>query len=227
MADPDWKTALLSKLSELFCILLALVGVVIVVVAITKGIKIKDWWSLSVPDSISPISRALLAAFGLLVMAVGLYLRKTELDTAPIPDAKDYGIKISYPQSGSKVGNVDVGGTIKKALPSGFSLWVFRVYDDGRFYPLRQCMISENGDTWVAPNCDPGGKSRDKRWFSVNLVGRDGSALISFVGEAVQRITPVREELAALTGKDVPYLPGVPKHTRDMVPCDSIRIERL
>jgi hypothetical protein len=225
MADrPDWKTEALSRLWEIFIIILVVAGVVIVVVAAAKGIKIKDW-SLSLPD---PTSRILLAAFGLLVMALGIYLRKTGSSTeTSLPKKEDYGIKISYPQSGSKVGNVDVGGTIKKALPSGFSLWVFRVYDDGRFYPLRQCMISENGDGWEAPNCDPGGKSRDKRWFSVNLVGPDGSALISFVDEAVKRITPVREELAALTGKDVPYLPSVPKRTRDMVPCDSIRIERL
>jgi hypothetical protein len=103
---------------------------------------------------------------------------------------------------------------------------VFRDYNDKRFYPLRECTI--NGETWLARDCDVGGKQGESLFFSVNAVGPDGLVLISYAIEAVQRFRPLREELVAVTGnKSVPYLPTLAKRTRDIVSCDSVKVERI
>jgi hypothetical protein len=221
MADQDWKSTFLSKLPEVFHIILAMTGVAIVILAAAMGIKYKDW-SLNITD---PTSRTSLAAFGVLVMVLGLYLRRAGSTTeASLPKAKDYDITITYPTTGTKLSaKTTVLGGIKKALPTGFSLWVFRTYDDGRFSPLRKCEIT--GDKWEAPNCDPGEKPGERR-FSVNIVGTDGSALISYVKEASDAFWPIRQELIRAGNKNAPYLPSVLQRTRDIVECHSVKYER-
>lgn len=225
MADEDWKSTLLSKLPDIFDIVLVFVGVVVVVLAAAKGMKYGND-TLEIMDSTSRIA---LASFGLVVMIVGLTLRlRASNPNAAVPKAKDYGVKISYPKSGAKVDKPAVGGSFKKAPSSGFSLWVFRLYDDGRIYPLRECTINESEKSWDASNCDIGGKQREERSFSVNIVGPDGKALISYVREAGQKFRPVRDDLVKLSGNsNVPYLPSVLERTRDIVQCDLVRVEKL
>jgi len=224
-AEQGWVATVLARLPELFHIFLAFLGVAIVVDAASGGFTYKDL-TLPVTD---PTSRIALAAFGVLVLGLGLYLRKSGQSTEQsLPNAKDYGIKITSPPPNERLDKVDVKGEITKSLPGGFTLWVFRVYDDKRFYPLRECVIDEKATTWEAPNCDVGGKKGDKRFLSVNIVGRDGLALISYVREAAERFRPIRDELAAKSGRaDVPYLPAPLARTRDIVQCDSVKVERI
>ena len=112
-------------------------------------------------------------------------------------------------------------------LPAGYRLWVFRVYDDGRFFPLRPCIVSSGNDQWEAPNCDVGGKSGDSRSFSVNIVGQDGEALITYVRDAHDRFKPIRDRLVSTSGStDVPYMPSVDTRTKDIIQCALVRVER-
>lgn len=226
--ERGWFATLLARLPELFHILLAVLGIAIVFDAASGGFKYRDL-ILLVTD---PTSRIALAAFGLLVLGLGLYLTKSS-QRQDLPKAEDYGIKITSPSPNQRLTTVDIKGEIKKSLPDGFVLWVFRVSDDGRFYPVRKCVIDEKESAWEAPNCDVGGKTGSKRTFSVNIVGKDGLALISYVREVSQTFRPIRDEVVACrersqSGKaDVPYLPSIePPGTRDIVPCHSVRVER-
>jgi hypothetical protein len=50
-----------------------------------------------------------------------------------------------------------VRGTIKKALPSGYTVRVLRVYSDLAFTPLKQARVSAENGTWEANDCVVGG----------------------------------------------------------------------
>jgi hypothetical protein len=224
MAEEDFKTTLLNKLPDIFDIVLILLGVAIVILAAASGYKSKE----GVLPITGSTSRIALAAFGVVVMVVGLTIRLRGLNSTDfVPKPKDYDVKIFYPTPLAKVSRVDVGGSFKKEPPPGYSLWVFRLYDDGRIYPLRECTINEKEKTWEASDCDLGGKQGTKRSLSVNLVGKDGKALIAYIREAVQKFRPIRDDLVKLSGKnDVDYLPSVLERTRDMVQCSYVKVEK-
>ena len=150
MADSDWKSTLISKLPEVFYIIVTLLGILIVVVAILGGIAYKN----AIPTMDAP-TRSILAGFGLAIVVLGLFLMKRS-PSAALPNAKDYSVSIVNPRPGDRVTTVDVRGTIKKKLPTGDTLWVFRIYDDEQFWHCRQCSISESGEEWTARNCDIG-----------------------------------------------------------------------
>jgi len=146
---------------------------------------------------------------------------------SPLPKASDYDVKILSPRTGEKVRNPDVCGTINKAIPRDYNLWVFRVSNEGGIWPLRECRINPTGDEWEANSCDIGGVTGDKRAFSVNLVGPDGLALITYMYEAMERHNRVRAELEK-NGRvtNAPYSPTLQKKTRDMLECSHVNVER-
>ena len=50
-----------------------------------------------------------------------------------LPETKDFGIAITHPTFDIQITEADVGGTIKKDIPQGYTLWVFREYKDNGF----------------------------------------------------------------------------------------------
>lgn len=215
MADSDWKATLISKLPDVFHIVVTILGIAIVLLAILGGVAFKN----AIPP-MELIPRCILGAFGLVVVALGLYLMNRSPGTA-LPTAKDYGVAILQPRMGDRVTNVDVRGTIKKALPKGYTLWVFRVYDDQHFWHCRQCVINEAGDEWTAKGCDIGGRGGDSREFSVNLVGPDGSALLTYVDSVTNRFNDLRKDR-----KIDSYPPRIWARTRDMIECKRVAVVR-
>jgi hypothetical protein len=149
-----------------------------------------------------------------LVLFLAIYLRRIggEADASVLKPKDYYGINILPLPPLNKEGKTDVSGTIKKPFPKDYHLWVFRVCDNGRIYPLRECDVNDEQGTWAAHNCDRGGTSSDRRWFSANIVGPDGIALISYVLEAGQIFKPIRDQLVSMPGINpakVGYLPSV------------------
>ena len=67
----------------------------------------------------------------------------------------------------------------------------------------------------------------DKRAFSVNLVGPDGSALIEYMYEAMERHNQVRADLEknGIMTKAL-YSPTLRRKTQDMVQCDHVDVVR-
>ena len=221
MAEQDWKSTLITKLPDIFHFVLTILGIALVVLGIAKGVGYRSW--LPVTDL---SSRLALGVFGILVIALGLYLKGSGSESA-LPKASDYDVKILSPRSGDKVRDPHVRGTIKKAIPRDYSLWVFRVYSDAGIWPLRECRINPTGDEWEANSCDIGGVTGDRRAFSVNLVGPDGLALIEYMYEAMERHNQVRAELEKNgLGTNAPYSPTLRKKTRDMLECSRVDVER-
>jgi Domain of unknown function (DUF4062) len=145
-----------------------------------------------------------------------------------LPETASYGVTITSPPPGQIEERTDVRGTITRTLPQGFSLWIFRLYDDGRYFPLRECLIRSAVGVWEARNCFVGGRPGDVRWLAVYLVGPDGQALTSFVREAAQVFLPVRDQLAELTGNQrLGFLPTIANRTRDMIELQSIEVKRV
>lgn len=143
-----------------------------------------------------------------------------DFDLAPL------GIKITNPKAGRSPDKVDISGTIKGAVPSGFELWAFRVYDNRRFYPLRSCTVLNTG-IWEAGTCFLGGKPGDTRRVTVNLVGHDGLALIAFFKEGYDTCNAIRNRLVEKVGdQGVPFFPSVFERTNDIFECDSVQIVR-
>lgn len=221
MAEDGFKERLLEKLPDIFDLVLLFTGLAIFLLGAAHGITYKsylpiddEWW------------RIVVSVFGVIVMAVGLVIRlRVSGGTWAIPDKKKYEIKIIYPQSNSRVGQVDVHGTMKNELPKGYKLWVFRVYRDKRIYPLVECAIFKD-NTWKAHDCKLGGAVGDGRGFSVNLVGPDGQALISFVKEAGQKFNPIRDEAVKCSGnQNLGFLPAVAEKTRDIIQCDIVYLD--
>lgn len=221
MTEEKWYAFLLSKLPDIFDIVLALLGIAIVLVGFFEGFNYKDF-HFHVTD---PLHRNGLIVFGVALLVVGTAHQFIHRQPSQIPKADRYGVKIIYPRENARVNTINVEGTMKE-LPEGYALWIFRVYSENRFYPLRECIVNKD-KTWTAPGCDAGGVPGDYRAFAATLVGPDGLALISFVREANQRFGPIRKKLMDTGAKDVPYLPTVGKYTRDMVICSEIRIEPI
>lgn len=224
MADKGWVTTFIEKLPEIFHIVLTILGILLVVLAIAKGVGYKNW--LPIPDL---YSRVVLAVFGILIIALGLYLKRTGSESV-LAKASDYDVKIISPRTGDKVRTCDVRGTIKRSLPRDHRLWVFRVYNDGRVWPLRECRISSSGDEWEAKGCDIGGVTRDhNKAFSVNLVGPDGLALITYMYRAMAKHNQVRAELErhGLATAETPYAPTLKTQTRDILECSRVDVEPI
>ena len=212
----------MSKLPDIFDIVLAILGIAIALLGFLQGVTYKDF-KIPVTD---PSYRIGLIVFGVVLLTVGAVHRFTNRPKSEIPKADAYGVKIIYPKQNARLKTVKIEGTIEKDLPEGYALWILRLYNEKRFYPLRECTVIKD-KTWSAPDCDAGGFAGDYRAFAATLVGPDGMALISFVKEANQRFGPIRKELMDKANKVVPYLPTVGKYTRDMVICDQVEIEPI
>jgi hypothetical protein len=123
MAEKTWKELALEKLSELFHVILAFVGIAVVILAASKTAKFRGL-DLSI---IEPVPRILLAVFGVLVIILAIYLWRTGREAgASVLKPKDYyGINILPLSPVSKVGKTDVSGRsrnlFQRTITFGFS----------------------------------------------------------------------------------------------------------
>jgi hypothetical protein len=147
-------------------------------------------------------------------------------NTSGIPDPAAYGVTITQPEPNKAITVIDVRGTIRKSPPPGYSLWVFRIYPNDHFIPLRKAWINTQTNTWEALACDIGGKTGDARRLAAYLVGPAGAVLLDYYYKAVGVHNPIRDELSKLTGKDQAWLPLMSVRTPDMVDCVRVPVKR-
>jgi len=215
----DPKAESLTKLLESLPALLFVLGVVLLVLGLAGGVTYNAW--LPIPDTIPRIGAGIA---GVVVFGIGLFLSKTS--GAKTISAGAYGIRITYPKDGDEIEFADVAGTIKKALPEGFSLRIFRIYPGSeRMTPIGTASIDIENGAWVAAHCHVGGKTGDKRSIAAFLVGQSGVALIEYHNEAGQLHQKTLKQLQAV-GLEGDYLPAIRTKTDDMFECHRVLIKR-
>ena len=215
----DAKTAWVAKLLDSLPTLLVVLGIALLVLGLAGGIAYNSW--LPIPD---PVGRIGAAIAGIAIFGVGLFLFRSSKPTGVI--VSTYGIRINYPKDGDEIETVDVTGTIKKALPDGYSLRIFRVYPGSdRMTPIGKASIDIEKGTWLADHCHAGGKPGDRRSFAAFLVGPSGLALIEYHNEAGQVHRKTLDQLrnASIDGD---YLPAIGARTNDMFECHRVLIKR-
>jgi hypothetical protein len=222
MAEKTWIETLISKASEIFHIVLTILGIAIVLLGLAGGVTYNKW--LPIPDL---NWRLAVCGLGVLVMCVGLYLTYAASNVS-VPNPKDHKVSIDSPEKNDRVeAFIDVRGTINGDVPRGYKLWV-RINKDGSMWPMRECSISQDRDKWEAFECEIGGKVGDKRGISVNFAGSDGRVLIKYLRQAMERHNSLRDELVRATGKpSSSYTPPLTEGTNDIIECHRVTVERV
>ena len=169
--------AIVGKLVQSVPALMIVLGAILIVLGLAKGIQYQNW----LPLDESPM-RITAIAIGILVLGLGAWFSKTRANE--IVDPKSYGIAITLPKPGNSPGRVDVHGTFKKKPPEGYVLRVLRVYPNEEHIPLGHAKFDERKGTWEVLNCDIGGEPGDPRDLVAALVGPSGSALFEYFDHA-------------------------------------------
>jgi hypothetical protein len=215
----DAKNAVLTKLLESLPTLLVMLGVGLLVLGLAGGITYNAW--LPIPDT---VGRTGAVVAGVVVCGIGLLLFRSSKTASVI--ASNYGIRITHPKDGDEIEIADVTGTIRKSLPEGYSLRIFRIYPGSeRITPIGTASVDIESGTWIAAHCHAGGKTGDKRSIAAFLVGASGVALIEYHNEAGQLHRKTLDQLRA-AGLDGDYLPAIGTRTTDMFECHRVLVKR-
>jgi hypothetical protein len=151
--------------------------------------------------------------------------------------SKPYGVEIRYPTG---IGTVkqfeDVIVDVKKRLPEEHQLWIVRIYQDDRYYPIKQVKVSREIETYTEKGVEIGGNPGESRDLGAFLFGPAGQALIAYQREAAERhntwvnncagkcdtMKPVQDERNR-------YLPAFRNDTIKLlktIPCHTVSLQR-
>jgi hypothetical protein len=232
----------ISKLVEAPESLLIILGAVLIALGASGGVTYNNWFPI-----LQPWAQALLAAAGFIFVLVGSFLVRLKPKSA-----RPYGISIAHPKPNTAVDVTDVDGTIRKR-PNDYSLWIFRLYDNGRYTPMRKIEPVPGEEKWEVKGIDIGGKPGDHRQLAVYLVGPSGEALIHYHLEAVKSHNDIIDKFdmriealnnyyqVALKNHNISvsnfdvqkdqkdrWLPaiGEPMKNLDMIECDRVSVTR-
>ena len=186
---------------------------------------------------------------GVLVLTgIGLYIFRTVLarneiaqrrsaltSKGPVlPKAADFDVRIASHSDGSYIDQdgQKFRGTIKRALPDEYALWLVRRWKDDRdrYYPegqaeLRPMRGSTTEHEWEVEKVFVGGDPGDSRIIEIWLVGPDGRAMFNAVKKANNKYADLMSHIGKKWEK--PWLiEPIQGTTRDMVPCTSIIVTR-
>ena len=213
------KEVIVSKVIDSLPTLLIVLGGILILLGLAGGIMYNQWFPVRELGA-----RIAAVVMGLLILLWGYFSGNKQVT---VPATEKYGIKIEHPRNGDRVEVVDVRGSIKKALPEGHVLKVLRVYPGSENYiPIGEGRIDIKSGTWMAEQCNIGGKTGDKRWIAAYIVGPGGAALLSYYEKAARVHKSVMNQLRSATGKEGEYLPLMDKRTPDMLECDRVSVTR-
>jgi hypothetical protein len=168
-------TKAFGKLFESPESLFIVLGAVLVALGASGGVTYNSWFPVG-----NLWAQALLIAAGFIFALVGSFRVRLKPKSS-----RPYGISITKPKENEHVHITDVEGTIRKQ-PTDYSLWIFRVFPDGKYAPARKLNPAQGEDKWEAKGIDIGGKPGEHRELRVYLVGRSGEALIRYYQEAAK-----------------------------------------
>jgi hypothetical protein len=153
-----------------------------------------------------PQWRVTLAAVGIVLMSVGLYLAVRPDSSPSMPDSAKFGIKILTPSPGSTSSfSFEVLGDYK-LLPVGYSIRVV-VVEGERHWPQGVARINANNKQWRAMVHHMGGAKGQPRTIAAVVMGESGSILCDYYEKAGRE-----------TGKWIP----ITRLTPDMAECDNV-----
>jgi hypothetical protein len=139
------------------------------------------------------------------------------------PKCYKYGITITSPREGNHIGIVNVEGTIKRALPTEYTLEILRIIPGrgGGFIPAGRAVPDYKSGTWRASGVDIGGRPGDSRIIGAYLVGPSGRIQFAYFDSANDVLKIAR----SLAKKEDIYLPPL-MPTADMVECAQVGVFR-
>jgi len=205
-----------SKLPENPVSLLILLGAILVVIGAAGGITYK-----SILPFTAPWAQFAVGGLGFVLAMLGVLFV-----WGGSRSAKPYGIVITHPRPGEHVRRVNVSGNIRKLPPEEYKLWVLRVYDDGRIAPLREVTIDKNDQTWVAPNCDVGGRPDQRRFLAAALIGKCGQTFFKYYFEAATHHNKWMDDLDVPRDTEGRYLPAISTPPPDIIECHRVEVVR-
>jgi len=161
--------------------------------------------------------RIILAFMGVIIAGTGILLLLRQPNrNDPIPDAKQYKFRITYPEHKGEVevrdGFYEVRGTYEKKPPAGYSVTVFEIYPGIKtHYRPRAASLDDDDKTWRVPRVWGGYDSGAERRIGVALVGASARALFDFYQEVGEHY-------------DWKNVPGIYGLTPDVRMCHEIRV---
>jgi hypothetical protein len=213
----EWVTEPFKAMIGRMPVLLTILGFLLVVGGLSAGIPYHNWLPIN-----GQAPRLASAGLGIALILAGYFREKSKPD---LLQKEDYDIKIGNPKDGDFVSVVSVRGTIKEAIPEGYSLKVLRIRPtDKTFVPIGEASIDIAKHTWVAEDCKIWGEPKEKWIVGVYLVGRDGSDLMDYFSDAVRVHSRVLNDLKGLSSKKPEYLPALKRPTSDMIECDRVTV---
>jgi hypothetical protein len=191
---------LLSQIVRNRSVLLILLGLAMELLGLAGGVTYHSWFPIQ-----ELWARGALCVLAVVPFFTGIRSRPAvESDI----DRKEYDIKITSPRLNEEVSVGDVEGKMKRRLPEGYSLWIFREYlNERQFAPIGKAEIHDDL-TWAAYKCDIAGNAArgTRRGVSANIVGKHGEALIAFHNKALNQ-SPI---------------PPIDLGTPDITQCDKV-----
>jgi hypothetical protein len=197
--------------------LLIVLGAVLLALGASGGVTYNNWFPIT-----QLWAQAFLGTAGFILVLVGSFLVRLK-PKSPRP----YGISITYPEKNDHVHITDVKGTIRKR-PTDYSLWLFRVYTDQKYTPVRQINPVEGEQTWQVKGIDVGGTPGENRELRVYLVGRSGQAFLHYYQEASKSHNAVMDNFKVPKDSKDRWVPpiGEPFKDLDMIECDRVPVVR-
>lgn len=217
----DWKRDIVAAISGQKFLLFAILGFILILLGILDGVPREGW------TAISESWRFVAIGIGIVLIVAGTVVSIfDERTTRRLPKIKDYDIKIENPKDADSVSEVSVRGTIKKAIPGGYSLRVLRIHPSaGTFVPIGEARIDIAKGTWMTDDCKIWGEPKEKWAIGVYLVGRDGNILLNYYTQAA-RINNDITALRNLTKNKQQYLLPLQQRTSDMIECARVKVFR-
>jgi hypothetical protein len=216
----DANKTIVEKILSNFPTCLALLGVVLVVLGLAGGVKYNGF--LPIPDTEGRVAAGF---FGALLVAIGVALYRSQSKRLVNPRIARSDIKITSPREGEEVNTVDVHGVIEAPIPDGYSLCIFRIYPGSdRMIPIGKAIVDISMKTWVADHCHAGGRTGERRFIGVFLVGSAGAALIDYYNDANRVHRKMIDQLRA-TGAEVEYLPTLSVNLPNSFECHRVGIK--
>jgi hypothetical protein len=191
--------------------LLIVLGAIIFIVGVSGGVPY-----VPISQGSGQVAAVL---FGLVLVGLGLSLVLGGSKSRP------YGISITTPTKDMEVGaSVHVEVTTRGRLPEGHQLWLVRIYDDNRYYPLVE-IKPEPGETTYRRQVAIGTGEK----IGAFVIGPAGQALIDYQKEAAQRHKNLVDEFKVPDSNKDRYLPSFKyetiKATKTVV-CQQVPVKR-
>lgn len=200
--------------------LVLVLGIVILLLGLAGGVTFNSF-HLPIAPGWQQVTGVLVGAAMIIYSLIALF--------SDGPDGRYYGIRILSPTNNTLVNiTTQVTGSIRRALPTKYELWLVRIFGDGSFLPVRQVFLARNSKTWSVANIGMGSaKSGETRILAVFLIDPAAQELFRYFDAAAQRHNKWMDDLKVGVEVRDRYLPNLTQETIKkckILECDRIEV---